>query len=189
MENTTNNIQATSQKRGNGALAVVAIIGMLVGVGGACFGVYGMLSNPKTSTDDLKIKIEKTDGTVIDLDADKIKEVSDDGTIITITDDEEAKCVDKDEFTAEKALKLLDERNKEMKSKNADIKWHVSNANLYARNSDSSAYWVTYTESNEGYATQVNVIFRKDADGEWEFDLPGFSGWTSELEEEFSIMY
>ena len=78
--------QGQQQGRGRGALVALAVVGLLVGVGGAGFGVYSMTQN-KTATQpaDLKVKIEKADGSIVELNTDQIKK-TDDGTAITITD-------------------------------------------------------------------------------------------------------
>lgn len=78
--------QAQQQGRGRGALVALAVVGLLVGIGGAGFGVYGMTQN-KTTTQpaDLKVKVEKADGSIVELDTDQIKK-ADDGTAITIPD-------------------------------------------------------------------------------------------------------
>lgn len=78
--------QGQQQGRGRGALVALAVVGLLVGVGGAGFGVYGMTQN-KTATQpaDLKVNIEKADGSIVELDTDQIKK-TDDGTAITIPD-------------------------------------------------------------------------------------------------------
>ena len=76
--------QGQQQGRGRGALVALAIIGLLVGIGGAGFGVYTMTQkNDKPA--DLKVKIEKSDGSVVELETDKIKK-ADDGSTITISD-------------------------------------------------------------------------------------------------------
>ena len=76
--------QGQQQGRGRGALVALAVIGLLVGIGGAGFGVYTMTQkNDKPA--DLKVKIEKSDGSVVELETDKIKK-ADDGSTITISD-------------------------------------------------------------------------------------------------------
>lgn len=63
------------------------IVGMIVlailALGGAGFGVYGMLkANEKPQPQDLKIQVKEDDGTVTTIDADKIEKTDDDKTIV-----------------------------------------------------------------------------------------------------------
>ena len=72
-------------KQGHG-LVVIAIISLLIGVGGLGFGIYTVANPPKAEKSNLKVKVENTDGSTTELETDKIKEVSDDGSTITITE-------------------------------------------------------------------------------------------------------
>lgn len=77
--------QGQQQGRGRGALVALAVCGLLVGIGGAGFGVYGMTQNKGAAPADLKVKVEKSDGSIVELETDKIKK-AEDGSTITITD-------------------------------------------------------------------------------------------------------
>ena len=76
--------QGQQQGRGRGALVALAVIGLLVGIGGAGFGVYGMMQKADKPAN-LAVKIEKADGSIVELETDKIKK-ADDGSTITIVD-------------------------------------------------------------------------------------------------------
>ena len=76
--------QDQQQGRGRGALVALAVIGLLVGIGGAGFGVYGMMQKADKPAN-LAVKIEKADGSTVELETDKIKK-SEDGATITISD-------------------------------------------------------------------------------------------------------
>lgn len=77
--------QQPQKAKGRGGLVALAVIGLLIGVGGAGFGVYGMTQNKTAAPADLKVKIEKSDGSIVELETDKIKK-AEDGSTITITD-------------------------------------------------------------------------------------------------------
>lgn len=77
--------QGQQQGHGRGALVALAVIGLLVGIGGAGFGVYTMTQKDETKPANLSVKIEKADGSVVELETDKIKK-ADDGSTITIVD-------------------------------------------------------------------------------------------------------
>ena len=77
--------QGQQQGRGRGALVALAVCCLLVGIGGAGFGVFTMMQKPADRAADLKVKIEKSDGSVVELETDKIKK-ADDGSTITISD-------------------------------------------------------------------------------------------------------
>lgn len=77
--------QGQQQGHGRGALVALAVVGILVGIGGAGFGVYGMTQNKTAAPANLKVKIEKSDGSIVELETDKIKK-AEDGSTITITD-------------------------------------------------------------------------------------------------------
>ncbi len=76
--------QQQQQGRGRGALVALAVIGLLVGIGGAGFGVYAMTQKDAKPAN-LAVKIEKSDGSIVELETDQIKK-SDDGATITISD-------------------------------------------------------------------------------------------------------
>lgn len=78
-------IQQPKKEAKGGALVAISIICLLIGIGGVGFGAYQMIQKPKTATSnnqDLKIQIEKDDGTVVEIDTDKI---TNDGSSITIS--------------------------------------------------------------------------------------------------------
>ena len=78
-------IQQPKKEAKGGALVAISIICLLIGIGGVGFGVYQMTQKPKTATSDnqnLKIQIEKDDGTKVEIDTDKI---TNDGNAITIS--------------------------------------------------------------------------------------------------------
>ena len=75
------------QKGGNG-LKIATAIACIVAVCGIGFGVYGMMqsSQKDSQISDLKVQIEKTDGTVTTIEAPEIETTTNDGTTVTITD-------------------------------------------------------------------------------------------------------
>ena len=75
------------QKSGNG-LKIATTIACVVAVCGIGFGVYGMIqsSQKDSQISDLKVQIENKDGTIAELETDKI-EINNDTNTITITDD------------------------------------------------------------------------------------------------------
>ena len=77
----------SKQKNGNG-LKIVTAIACIVAVCSIGFGVYGMIqsSQKDSQISDLKVQIKSEDGTITELETDKIK-ISDDTNTITITDD------------------------------------------------------------------------------------------------------
>ena len=79
-------IQQPKKEAKGGALVAISIICLLIGIGGVGFGIYQMTQKPKTATSnnqDLKIQIQKDDGTVVEIETDKI---TNDGSTVTITD-------------------------------------------------------------------------------------------------------
>ena len=77
----------SKQNSGNG-LKVATAIACVVAVCGVGFGVYGMIqsSQKDSQISDLKVQVENKDGTITELETDKI-EMNNDTNKITITDD------------------------------------------------------------------------------------------------------
>ena len=75
------------QNSGNG-LKIATAIACVVAVCGVGFGVYGMIqsSQKDSQISDLKVQVENKDGTITELETDKI-EMNNDTNTITITDD------------------------------------------------------------------------------------------------------
>ena len=65
------------------------------------------------------------------------------------------------------------------KSLNYDT-WSTVSAKVLMKG-DNNYYWVTYTDANiDGYySSQLGVIFHYE-NGEWKFEIPGFSGTTED---------
>ena len=73
-------------------------------------------------------------------------------------------------LTSEEAFKLIESKRKSLKYDT----WSTLNAKVLYKG-DNNYYWVTYTEANvDGYKSSLGVIFHYE-NGEWNFELPGFS--------------
>ena len=75
------------QKSGNG-LKIATTIACVIAVCGIGFGIYGMMQSfqKDNQISDLKVQVESKDGTIAELETDKI-EINNDTNTITITDD------------------------------------------------------------------------------------------------------
>ena len=65
--------------------------------------------------------------------------------------------------------------------------WTTESAKVIKKG-DDNYYWVTYTErNNDGNKTPLGVIFHYE-NGKWKFELPGFSGTTTDTIEKYNFV-
>lgn len=116
--------------------------------------------------------LEKKDKEIADL-AKKIEEKK---------TDEKSEETDKEmkpSLTSDEVLKLMKKRVKEL-----GYGYDIENANIIGKKKGEEIYWTTYCATNGDGAS---VIFTKKADGEWDFDIPGFTGFTDETTDGFEF--
>ena len=87
-------------------------------------------------------------------------------------------------LTSEQAFKMIESKRKNL---NYDT-WSTLNAKVI-KTGDNNYYWVTYTDANiDGYYDiSLGVIFHYE-NGEWEFEIPGFSGTTEDAMSKYNFV-
>ncbi len=86
-------------------------------------------------------------------------------------------------LTSEQAFKMIESKRKNL---NYDT-WSTLNAKVIKKG-DNNYYWVTYTEANiDGYNSSLGVIFHYE-NGEWKFEIPGFSGTTEDAMSKYNFV-
>ena len=135
------------------------VLAIVVAVAGIAFGVIMML-NGNSQVADLEKQISSLKATNSNLQS-ELDEV--------------------EPLNGDEALVLL-----QSAAATQGLPYGIGYANVFAKyngNDDVVAYWVKYLPVNvpEGVAVASDIIFTMNADGEWEFTLPGFTGYTQEL--------
>lgn len=168
-------VARNDSKKNNGMLIGMIILAILA-VGGVGFGVWAMM--------DGNAKVEKKDAQITELNKqvselnDKLAESS------VISDDigtDDGTSAGDDELNGDIALDLLQEA-----SVGKQLGYGVGYANVHAKcvDGDKVSYWVTYANShrvNTDVPEFGDIMFEKDENGEWKFELPGFtSTYTDE---------
>ena len=86
-------------------------------------------------------------------------------------------------LTSEQAFKLIETKRKSL---NYDT-WSTLKAKVLKKG-DNNYFYVTYTEANvDGGNSPLSVIFHYE-NGNWNFDLPGFSGTTEQLYKKYNFV-
>ena len=86
-------------------------------------------------------------------------------------------------LTSEQAFKMIESKRKNL---NYDT-WSTLNAKVIKKG-DNNYYWVTYTDANiDGYNSSLGVIFHYE-NGEWEFNIPGFSGTREDAMSKYNFV-
>lgn len=164
----------SKQKSGN-SLKITTTIACVVAVCGIGFGVYGMLQsfNKDGQISDLKAQVVKKDETITNLEAEIANKET---AIIDVDSDDEIKLSDTEAQT------LIESKRQEL----GYDTWTTGVAKV-TKKGDDNYYWVVYEEkNNDGYTSELNVIFHYE-DGSWVFSVPGFSGTTAEIVEEYNF--
>ncbi len=161
---------APVKKSGKGAIYGMIFFAILA-IAGIGFGVYMMMenNNQKSSYESQITNLKKQNNELLD------KLAGDDGGSEEGT---------KPELNGDIALDLL-----RKKAQNFGIAY----ANVYAKynGTDKVAYWVKYYPThvqNVEVMTANDIIFTLNDNGEWEFELPGFTGYGPELTEQYTVL-
>lgn len=86
-------------------------------------------------------------------------------------------------LTSEQAFKLIESKRENLKYDT----WSTLNARV-TQKGDNNYYYVTYTEANiDGYESSLGIIFHYE-NGEWNFELPGFSGTSQEEMDKYNFV-
>ena len=86
-------------------------------------------------------------------------------------------------LTSEQAFKMIESKRKNL---NYDT-WSTLNAKVLKKG-DNNYYWVTYTAANiDDYNSSLGVIFHYE-NGEWKFEIPGFSGTTEDKMSKYNFV-
>ena len=150
-------VETGKTKDNKKALVAIIVCGLTLVLLAAC-SVVTMINNEELQKKDKEIADLKTQL--------ENAEKTNSGPTNVLECDEELKWV----LTGEEALGLLKERVKELK-----YDYDILSANVIGKKNDDT-YWVIYMESS---GSRANVFFTKK-DGKWDFEIPGFSGWTDE---------
>ena len=152
-------------KKNNGML-IGMVLAVVAAVAGIAFGVIMMLSG---------------NGKVSDLEKQVSSLKSTNSNLQSQLDEVEA-------LNGDEALALL-----QTAVVSQSLPYGIGYANVYAKydgDEDLVAYWVKYLPINvpEGVGVANDIIFTMNDEGNWEFTLPGFSGYTQELADNYVLL-
>ena len=157
------------KKKSNGML-IGLILCLLLAIGGVGFGIW-MMMDGNTQKDNLNKQISDLRKQNNDL-LEQIEEIDVDA---------------QEELNGDIALDLLQKANKTNSS------YGIGYANVYAKynGDDEISYWVKYYPTHvqsDDVGLAYDIIFTLGEDGEWEFELPGFTGYGPDLEEQYTVL-
>lgn len=172
-----------ADKKGKGMVVGMVILALLA-AGGIGFGVWAMLSKNQEVTslnekiNELNTQLadnENKDDDETNVDDMNTDNTGDGVTVVELSDEVATKILEAG-LNGDIAVKLLEEA-----SVGKQLGYGVGYANVYADCSSDGkvAYWVKYANGHrvsEDVAQFGDVIFEKNAEGNWTFELPGFTG-------------
>lgn len=161
----------TPKKKNNGML-IGLILCLLVAAGGIGFGVFAMMDGNAQTTE-----LNKQISSLKKQNSDLLEQISEFEKIEYV----------EEELSGDIALDLLQKAN------NGNQEYEIGYANVYAKynGEDKVSYWVKYYPVNvksDEVGLAYDIIFTLNDDGEWEFELPGFTGWGPDLEEQYTVL-
>ncbi|MBO4813097.1 hypothetical protein J5491_03025 [Candidatus Saccharibacteria bacterium] len=178
--------QGLSKNKSGKGMLYGLIFCLILAVGGIGFGVWTMMDGNtqkeqlNTQISSLKSQNNELSERIIELEENNAGENTEEDNTNTPT---EAK-----ELNGDIALDLL---VKAVTGK--QLGYGVGYANVYAKynGNDKVAYWVKYMPThiiNDEVSVAYDIIFTLNDAGEWEFELPGFTGYGSELEAQYTVL-
>ena len=174
-------------KKSHGMLYGMILLAILA-AGGIGFGVWAMLDeNSRAQKKDEQIsQLQSQLSDLSNQIAEANNETKDEADDVVDTDggiDKEA------DLNGDIALDLLQEA-----SVGKQLGYGVGYANVHARceNDGKVSYWIQYANGHrvsEDAPQFGNIMFEMGDDGTWQFELPGFTGYTEELVANCTILH
>ena len=165
--------RSEESKKGKGMLLGLVLC-LLLAVGGIGFGVWAMMDG-NARADKLNKQITNLNSQIVAL-QEQIEEKDNDGG-------------QQVELNGDIALDLL---RKKVSESEYGAAYDVAYANVYAKynGTDKVSYWVKYfpTNNQNSEVMMANDIIFTLNDDEWEFELPGFTGYGPDLLEQYTVL-
>ena len=178
--------QGVSEKKSSKGMLYGLILCLILAVGGIGFGVWAMMDG-NTQKEQLNTQISSLKKQNNEL-SEKIIELEENNAGGNTEEDNTNTPTEAKELNGDTALDLL---VKAVTGK--QLGYGVGYANVYAKynGNDKVAYWVKYMPThiiNDEVSVAYDIIFTLNDAGEWEFELPGFTGYGPELEAQYTVL-